>query len=44
MQRRIVEKVGKTMADMQEQEGSGQFHNFFRMESEDFDQIGRAHV
>ena len=39
MQQRIVDNVGKTMADMQEQEGIGHFHNFCRMASEDFDYV-----
>lgn len=39
MQRRIVDNVGETMTDMQEQEESGQFHNFCRMASEDFDHL-----
>jgi hypothetical protein len=39
MQRRIVDNVGETMAGMQEQEGSGQFHNFCRMATEDFDHL-----
>ena len=39
MQRRIVNNVGETMTDMQEQEKSGQFHNFCRMASEDFDHL-----
>ena len=32
-----MDNVGETMTDMQEQEESGQFHNFCRMSSEDFD-------
>ena len=37
IQRRIMDNVGEAMTDMQEQEKSGQFHNFCRIESEDFD-------
>ena len=39
MQRRIVDNVGETMRDMQEQGESGEFHNFCRMASEDFDHL-----
>ena len=39
MQGRIVDSVGETMTDMQEQEESGQFHNFCRIASEDFDDL-----
>jgi hypothetical protein len=39
MQRRIVDNVGETVTDMQEQEESGQFHNFCRMASEDFNNL-----
>ena len=39
MQRRIVDNVGETMGDMHEQEEIGQFHNFYRMASEDFDHL-----
>ena len=38
MQRRIVDNVGETMRE-QEQGESGQFHNFCRMASEDFDHL-----
>lgn len=39
MQRRILDNVGETMTDMQEQEESGQFLSFCRMASEDFDHL-----
>ena len=34
-----MDNVGETMTDMQEQEECGQFHNFCRMVSEDFDHL-----
>jgi len=39
LMQRIVDNVDETMRDMQEQEESGQFHNFCRMASEDFDHL-----
>lgn len=39
IQRRILDNVGETMTDMQEEEESGQFQNFCRMASEGFDHL-----
>jgi len=39
MQRRILDNVGETMVDMQEQEESGQFQNFCRMAPQDFNHL-----
>lgn len=39
MQRRVLDNVGETMTHMYEQEESGQFQNFCRMASEDFDHL-----
>nr|CAI5838216.1 unnamed protein product [Callosobruchus analis] len=39
MQRRSLDNVGDTMADMQQQEESGEYKNFCRMVSQDFDYL-----
>lgn len=39
IQRRRLDNLGDTMADMQQQEESGQYKNFCRMSSEDFDHL-----